>query len=231
MEDFALGSSAAKPNGFVDPWPLHSPGPDDSTIRSPSYLPPPFPISPALSGMPRFPRSMKAGSQSPNLSSQQHNYPYPPPRRRSLVSYLPYSDQASGDEQSSNERCTYPDCGKVFKDLRAHMLTHQTQRPEKCPIQTCGYHKKGFARKYDRVRHVLTHFKGKMVCGFCPGTGSSVEKVFNRADVFKRHLTYVHAVEQTPPNSRKKKTSDNSNNGKKLSAMLRASTSISTTAS
>ena len=43
-----------------------------------------------------------------------------------------------------------------------------------------------------------------MVCGFCPGPGSAAEKSFNRADVFKRHLTSVHNVEQTPPNSRKK---------------------------
>jgi hypothetical protein len=43
-----------------------------------------------------------------------------------------------------------------------------------------------------------------MVCGFCPGSGSSVEKSFNRADVFKRHLTSVHGVEQVPPNSRRK---------------------------
>jgi len=46
-----------------------------------------------------------------------------------------------------------------------------------------------------------------MVCGFCPGTGSSVEKSFNRADVFKRHLTTVHGVEQAPPNGRKKSPS------------------------
>jgi len=43
-----------------------------------------------------------------------------------------------------------------------------------------------------------------MVCGFCPGPGSAAEKSFNRADVFKRHLTAVHGVEQTPPNSRRK---------------------------
>ncbi len=43
-----------------------------------------------------------------------------------------------------------------------------------------------------------------MICGFCPGPGSSQEKSFNRADVFKRHLTSVHGVEQTPPNSRKR---------------------------
>jgi hypothetical protein len=43
-----------------------------------------------------------------------------------------------------------------------------------------------------------------MVCGFCPGSGSPAEKSFNRADVFKRHLTSVHGVEQTPPNCRKR---------------------------
>lgn len=100
-------------------------------------------------------------------------------------------------------KCTYPECGKVFKDLKAHMLTHQNERPEKCPITTCDYHIKGFARKYDKMRHTLTHYKGTMICGFCP---SSAEKSFNRADVFKRHLTSVHGVEQTPPNSRRKST-------------------------
>lgn len=92
----------------------------------------------------------------------------------------------------------------MFKDLKAHMLTHQNERPEKCPITTCEYHVKGFARKYDKNRHTLTHYKGTMVCGFCPGSGSAAEKSFNRADVFKRHLTSVHGVEQNPPNSRKK---------------------------
>jgi hypothetical protein len=77
------------------------------------------------------------------------------------------------------------------------------ERPEKCPIETCEYHIKGFARKYDKNRHALTHYKGTMVCPFCPGAGTAYEKAFNRADVFKRHLTAVHNVEQTPPNSRK----------------------------
>lgn len=43
------------------------------------------------------------------------------------------------------------------------MLTHQNKRPEKCPIQTCEYHVKGFARKYDKNRHTRTHYKGTMV--------------------------------------------------------------------
>jgi len=40
-----------------------------------------------------------------------------------------------------------------------------------------------------------------------PGSGSAAEKSFNRADVFKRHLTSVHGVEQTPPNARRKSPS------------------------
>jgi hypothetical protein len=34
------------------------------------------------------------------------------------------------------------------------MLTHLTDRPEKCQIQKCAYHAKGFARKYDK-NHVI----------------------------------------------------------------------------
>jgi hypothetical protein len=112
------------------------------------------------------------------------------------------------DESREKGLCPIPECGRIFKDLKAHMLTHQNERPEKCPIATCEYHLKGFARKYDKNRHTLTHYKGTMVCGFCPGSGSAAEKSFNRADVFKRHLTSVHGVEQAPPNSRKRSPTD-----------------------
>ena len=89
-------------------------------------------------------------------------------------------------------------------------VLHAFERPEKCPIVTCDYHHKGFARKYDKNRHTLTHYKGTMVCGFCPGSSSSAKKSFNRADMFKQHLTSVHNVEQTPANSRKKSPSNTS---------------------
>ncbi|KAM0589629.1 hypothetical protein ACHAPN_008122 [Verticillium nonalfalfae] len=152
---------------------------------------------------------------------QPHYSPYSAPldgRRPSIHSFQSgYSEAGnaySGDETKEKQRCPHPDCGKTFKDLKAHMLTHQNERPEKCPIQTCDYHVKGFARKYDKNRHTLTHYKGNMVCGFCPGSGTPAEKSFNRADVFKRHLTAVHGVEQTPPNSRKK--TSGANTGKKL---------------
>ncbi|TAQ84141.1 hypothetical protein B7494_g7531 [Chlorociboria aeruginascens] len=179
-----------------------------------------YPTSPAPSHLSsRSPIPTKQGSQSPYLGSRYNSYPYPPPPRRAsiTVSHQSYESQEFSSEESKEKgRCAYPDCGKVFKDLKAHMLTHQNERPEKCPIQTCDYHIKGFARKYDKNRHTLTHYKGTMVCGFCPGSGSAAEKSFNRADVFKRHLTSVHAVEQSPPNSRKK-TSAALNSGKKLS--------------
>lgn len=170
---------------------------------------PTYPGSPGLSPSPQ----LRNGSVSPFMHSSTYPQfsPYPAPvdpqRRPSLVSYHSnYSGEqtVSGDESREKQRCPHPECGRSFKDLKAHMLTHQTERPEKCPIQTCDYHVKGFARKYDKNRHTLTHYKGTMVCGFCPGSGSAAEKSFNRADVFKRHLTAVHGVEQTPPNSRKK---------------------------
>jgi hypothetical protein len=94
------------------------------------------------------------------------------------------------------QRCPVPECRRLFIDLKSHMVTHQNGRPEKCPIKTCEYHIKGFIKSYDRIRHINTHLKATMVCGFCPGTGSSAEKTFNRCDVFLRHLCAVHGAEK-----------------------------------
>lgn len=109
--------------------------------------------------------------------------------------------------ESIREKCPYAGCGRSFKDLKAHMLTHQSERPEKCPLVSCEYHIKGFARKYDKNRHTLTHYRGTMVCGFCPGAGTTAETSFDRADAFKKHLISVHKVEQTAPNCRKRSPS------------------------
>ncbi|KAI0117056.1 hypothetical protein F4814DRAFT_273232 [Daldinia grandis] len=182
-----------------------------------------YPNSPALSGTASPAPAMRNGSQSPYMQAFQQYSPFQAPpaapaRRQSLSSYQSHGSHEyayNSDESEKRQRCPHPDCGKFFKDLKAHMLTHQNERPEKCPIQTCDYHVKGFARKYDKNRHTLTHYKGTMVCGFCPGSGSAAEKSFNRADVFKRHLTAVHGVEQTAPNSRKK-AATSVNSGKKL---------------
>ncbi|RDA88948.1 hypothetical protein CP532_0675 [Ophiocordyceps camponoti-leonardi (nom. inval.)] len=214
-----MGHTAAKT--FVDPSLIH---PD--IVRPPMAISPydghyqpannPFAPSSVSSSSPQS-NLLRTNSSSPYLhagGSFQPAFaasPYGAPidtagRRLSMGNFVSPSsaEYHSGDEAKEKQRCTYPDCGKVFKDLKAHMLTHQNERPEKCPIHTCEYHVKGFARKYDKNRHTLTHYKGTMVCGFCPGSGSPAEKSFNRADVFKRHLTAVHGVEQTPPNSRKK---------------------------
>ncbi|CAG8893706.1 unnamed protein product [Penicillium egyptiacum] len=108
---------------------------------------------------------------------------------------------ADSDSHDSVVEGQCPECGLVFHDLRAHAMTHnQSERTEKCPIVTCEYHIRGFARKYDMIRHALVHYKGVMVCPFCPGPGTPREKSFNRADVFKRHLVAVHGVMHMQPN-------------------------------
>jgi hypothetical protein len=168
---------------------------------SPSASPAPSPLNYAQYSTAPFSPSVQYNNlvQQPEYMS----------RRQSVSSYHSGQSPLSGsvdldDDNTEKGRCPFPECGRVFKDLKAHMLTHQLERPEKCPIVNCEYHQKGFARKYDKNRHTLTHYKGTMVCGFCPGSGSAAEKSFNRADVFKRHLTSVHGVEQAPPNSRKR---------------------------
>ncbi|KAF2207965.1 hypothetical protein CERZMDRAFT_122588 [Cercospora zeae-maydis SCOH1-5] len=141
----------------------------------------------------------------------QSDFPRPHGRRPSVSSvHSRHSQHSHTSEDSNKGLCPIATCGRHVKDLKAHMLTHQQERPEKCPIPTCEYHFKGFARRYDKNRHTLTHYKGTMVCGFCPGSGSAAEKSFNRADVFKRHLTSVHGVEQTPPNARRKSPTSSS---------------------
>ncbi|KAI9731476.1 MAG: hypothetical protein M1834_004596 [Cirrosporium novae-zelandiae] len=156
--------------------------------------------------------------RSPSISSSRSHH-------------SPRSGSDFGDEGREKGRCPIPECGRVFRDLKAHMLTHQTERPEKCPITTCEYNQKGFARKYDKNRHTLTHYKGTMVCGFCPGSGSSAEKSFNRADVFKRHLTSVHGVEQTPPNSRRKSPNSAAGSTRKISSYCQDATGKCSTCS
>ena len=101
-------------------------------------------------------------------------------------------------------QCPLSGCGLYFKDLKAHMLTHQAERPEKCPIVSCEYHTKGFARKYDQAKHTLTHFKGTLTCPFCPSIHWCPEVSFPRVDTLKRHLTSLHGVQQTSSTSRQR---------------------------
>ncbi|KAF2155863.1 hypothetical protein K461DRAFT_318528 [Myriangium duriaei CBS 260.36] len=135
--------------------------------------------------------------------------PYSTQRGHSVISNQSHRSGHSVGSCGSDEKreiCPVEGCKRPIRDLKAHMLTHQSERPEKCPIPSCPYHIKGFARKYDKNRHTLTHFKGTMVCDFCPGSGTPSEKSFNRTDVFKRHFQSVHNVEQTTNSSRKKKS-------------------------
>lgn len=173
-----------------------SSGDEDNDIRMiEEYA---MPRQPSFSEAPRLAPAPLPQGQGQLIAPSTASSIAPP----SLESTL-HSSPITPKIEDNRNRCPHPDCGRVFKDLAAHMLTHQEERPEKCPIETCEYHVKGFARKYDKNRHALTHYKGTMVCPFCPGPGTAYEKAFNRADVFKRHLTAVHNVEQTPPNSRK----------------------------
>lgn len=150
----------------------------------------------------------KGHRRSPSNHSAEDYFPHTPAMSREVSATSkgaasPERTTSSNGAAHSDNFCTA--CGKVFRDLKAHQITHMDERPEKCPIPTCEYAKKGFARKYDCQRHTLTHYKGTMVCGFCPGSGLPSEKTFNRADVFKRHLMSVHNVEQTAPNGKPKK--------------------------
>ncbi|KAG6026851.1 hypothetical protein E4U41_001153 [Claviceps citrina] len=181
-----------------------------------------------------------AASESSAASAMARVVPEPTPSRPYLVSPMDDawrhgpSTQANtqqpiqpGPNRSADSRsqCPNADCGRIVKDLAAHMLTHQEERPEKCPIGSCEYHIKGFARKYDKNRHALTHYRGTMVCPFCPGAGSPYEKLFGRADVFKRHLATAHNVDQTPTNNNNNNnssssSSNNNNNNHRSSSSL-----------
>src|SRR5690349_19304959 len=91
----------------------------------------------------------------PVTYSNFHRQPSDAHTRSSFASFhsiqshqSPMSSSADFDEEGEKGRCPHPDCGRVFKDLKAHMITHRPERPEKCPILNCEYNQKGFARKY-----------------------------------------------------------------------------------
>jgi hypothetical protein len=131
----------------------------------------------------------------PSLEIFKQHSPSPASSYSSAGGHISQFKLTEKDEEKG--MCPIPYCDRIFKDLKAHMLTHQNKYPEKCPIATCNYHVEGFTRKDDKIRHALTHYKGTMVCSFCPGSGSASDKSFNRTDVFKHHLAFVHGVALT----------------------------------
>lgn len=203
-------------------------------IDSPSHTAYPMAASPDPTRTPiHRPRTMTGKSQrstspySQQRQSWQPHSQYTASRRQSASSVQSkHSHNSLSSEDSNKGLCPIAACGRHVKDLKAHMLTHQHERPEKCSVVSCEYHIKGFARKYDKNRHTLTHYKGTMVCGFCPGSGSAAEKSFNRADVFKRHLTSVHGVEQAPPNARRRSPASS---GKKTFGATREASGLCST--
>ncbi|KAF2225174.1 hypothetical protein BDZ85DRAFT_89551 [Elsinoe ampelina] len=208
------------------PFSYHSSGAFVPPLESsyPSLIEPystaPYAQAPYAGSVGQSPAQMFVNPPSPAMSQQSYHMAGPIRTDSRASQWQPYtrghsvmsahshvSRRSSGSCDSDENKviCPIASCGRPIRDLKAHMLTHQSERPEKCPIPSCPYHLKGFARKYDKNRHTLTHYKGTMVCDFCPGSGSSAEKSFNRTDVFKRHLQSVHNVEQTTPNSRRRK--------------------------
>ncbi|CAI6336622.1 unnamed protein product [Periconia digitata] len=112
------------------------------------------------------------------------------------------SNKWTETEVPTKGRCPIPECGRMMRDLAAHLLTHQAERPEKCPVDTCEYHTKGFARPYDKVRHTLTHFNGMFACQFCTSSVAVSARTFSRCDAFLRHLVNAHDVEPVSPGRR-----------------------------
>lgn len=100
-----------------------------------------------------------------------------------------------------HQLCTWPGCGKNVKDLISHLLTHQCQRPFKCPVRWCEYATKGFARKYDKTRHALAHWKAVTRCKFCPESLLGLDVNFFGLSELKSHLKNIHAAEATDTSS------------------------------
>ncbi|KFA80430.1 hypothetical protein S40288_07056 [Stachybotrys chartarum IBT 40288] len=116
--------------------------------------------------------------------------------------------QTSPSARTVDDRTRYPCPGRgpVAKDPDSPMLIHQKDRPEKCPYEGCKYQLEGFTRRDHLNRHVLIHSEGKMICPFCPSSGTTSKKSFSRTDSFKRHLESIHKALESPLGSPKPST-------------------------
>ncbi|KAL8944366.1 MAG: hypothetical protein Q9211_000633 [Gyalolechia sp. 1 TL-2023] len=137
-------------------------------------------------------RYTPSGSTSPSISQ---SLDHPP-------STISSASGASGQSTASST------VGSPYS-LATHSLPSQDMWSE--PNQGLGIapdfvHNDGFPQdpfSNGSLENDLCFQDGKFSDNFV-GSGSAAEKSFNRADVFKRHLTSLHGVEQTPPNSRKR---------------------------
>lgn len=87
-----------------------------------------------------------------------------------------------------------PNCGRMVSDMQKHLITHEAVRPMKCPLKSCEYHEKGFARLYDRDRHIATHYRAYFACHFCNTETELPPVFFNRVECIKTHLVKEHGV-------------------------------------
>ena len=111
-------------------------------------------------------------------------------------------------------------CGMPFYDsvsLEKHILDHHGGRPERCPMLDCEHHQRGFARKYNRNCHFLTHFDKTITCNFCHPQPDGTVQTFSQADVFKRHLSTIHGVVECTNPSKSDSKLGSSNKGAKCS--------------
>jgi hypothetical protein len=99
----------------------------------------------------------------------------------------------SQQELQKSRKCTPPGCdGRTSPDLSSHLLLHQNQYPEKCPVPNCEYHTKGFEQRSDMVHHALTHYHDSMGCPYCDDGNPESANTFNGAKELKRHLEAYH---------------------------------------
>lgn len=64
--------------------------------------------------------------------------------------------------------------------------------PQKCPVATCEYHRKGFPLKPERDEYVMTHFEGGIKCGSEKCRLAYFEVHFANTEQLRNHLHIYH---------------------------------------
>jgi hypothetical protein len=134
-----------------------------------------------------LPRKLESSSETDSISST-HTADAEPHLSKGGENEFVSSLMSTPSPKLANSRLS---CSKALEEPETRTFLPHDQRAVKCPIETCA---KSFDRKFDRNRHALTHFKGTLVCRFCPQSGSAGLKQFTRVEMFKRHLTERHGA-------------------------------------